>query len=158
MARELHDALVYEHMLLSRHALQGAPPHGREAPLDRSATVLLARLEAQGPMTVGELADAFGLDVSTVHRQVAAAMRAGLVERIPDPDGGVARKHRPTPDGARRLAEELAARRTASQRVTDGWSTQDVTTLVALLRRFNEGVEAVREQPWPRVDEPAGQG
>jgi DNA-binding MarR family transcriptional regulator len=147
---ELQHALVYEHMLLSRHALQGAPPHERDAALDRSAAVLLARLDAQGPMTVAELADAFGLDVSTVHRQVAAAMRSGLIERIRDPEGGVARKHRASAEGARRLAAELEARRVSSGRVTADWSREDLATFVALMRRFNEGVEAVRGQPWPR--------
>lgn len=103
-------------------------------------------------MSVGELAEAFGLDVSTVHRQVAAAMRAGLVERIEDPDGGAARKHRPTPEGSERLSAELAARRDAVARVTADWDDGDLATFVRLVRRFNEGVEAVRGQPWPRVD------
>ena len=70
-------ALMYEHMLMSRHALQGSAPRLRSATLERSAAVLLARLEASGPLSVGELAEAFDLDVSTVHRQVAAAMKAG---------------------------------------------------------------------------------
>ncbi|HEY4614388.1 MAG TPA: MarR family winged helix-turn-helix transcriptional regulator [Citricoccus sp.] len=146
------EALVYEHMLLSRYALQGAPPYGREAPIDRSAAVLLARLEAEGPLTVAELAQAFDLDVSTVHRQVAAAMRNGLIERMPDPAGGAARKHRPSEEGARRLAAELEARRAASDRVTADWPDEDLATFVRLLRRFNEGVEQVRGRPWPRPE------
>lgn len=150
MGNELQQALVYEHMLLSRHALQGVAPFAREVPLDRSATVLLARLEAEGPMTVAELADAFGLDISTVHRQVAAAMKSGLIERIKDPDGGAARKHRPSEDGARRLAAELDARRGAAEGVTADWSEEDLATFVALMRRFNEGVENVRGRSWPR--------
>ena len=39
--------LVYENMLLSRYALQGAPPQSRREALDRSSTVLLARLQAE---------------------------------------------------------------------------------------------------------------
>ena len=57
-------------------------------------------------MSIGELSDAFGLDASTLNRQTAAAMRAGLLERIPDPDGGMARKFRITDEGARMLDEE----------------------------------------------------
>ncbi len=150
MDNGLRHELVYEHMLSSRHAPQGVAPHEREVILDRSAVVLLARLAAQGPMTVGELADAFSLDVSTVHRQVTAAMNNGLVERIRDPAGGVARKHRPTEEGARRLAAELAVRRDFVERVTADWAEEDVAAFVALLRRFNQGVEAVRGRPWPR--------
>ncbi len=147
-----HEAFVYEHMLLSRGALQGTPAHGRDFAIDRSATVLLARLEASGPMSVGELADAFGLDVSTVHRQVAAAMKAGLIERLPDPAGGPARKHRPTPLGSERLHEEFTGRTQAVERVTAEWSDDDVAQLTMLLRRFNEDAEAVRGQPWPRPE------
>ncbi len=150
MPHDAHDALVYEHMLLSRLTLHGLPAFEREPQLDRSATVLLARLAASGPMSIAELADAFGLDVSTVHRQVAAAMRAGLIERIPDPDGGVARKHRPTAEGERRLHEELAGRAATVERVTADWPAEDVADFVALLRRFNEGSERLRERPWPR--------
>lgn len=150
---ELAD-LVYEHMLLSRHALQGAAPYGREHLIDRSAAVLLARLDAEGPMTVGELADAFDLGVSTVHRQVAAAMRRGLIDRIPDPVGGPARKHRPTAEGLRLLREEFAGRRGSVADVVADWSDEDLAAYVTLLRRFNEGVEAVRGKPWPRGSAP----
>lgn len=150
MDRGAHAALVYEHMLMSRHALQGSAPHLREAALDRSATVLLARLEASGPMSVGELAAAFDLDVSTVHRQVAAAMRSGLIERIEDPDGGPARKHRPSEEGARRLRTELEGRVQAVRTVTDGWSDDELEALVGLMTRFNRSVEQIRAQPWPR--------
>lgn len=148
--QDLHDALVYEHMLLSRHALQGAAPHGREAELDRSAAVLLARLTAQGPMTIAELSDAFDLDVSTVHRQVAAAMKNGLIQRIRDKDGGVAKKHLPTTEGIKRLEAEFEGRSISSRHVTEDWSDEDLATFVTLLRRFNQGVEAVRGRPWPR--------
>lgn len=149
----LHETLVYEHMLLSRAALQGMAPHEREFALDRSATVLLSRLEASGPMSVGELAAAFELDVSTVHRQVAAAMKAGLIERIPDVAGGAARTHRPTADGARRLREELDGREGAVRRVTTDWTDDELATFAALLRKFNRDVETLRGQAWPRPEE-----
>ena len=70
------EGIMYEHMLLLRVATQGVAPYGRSSALERSATVLLARLEAGGAMSIAELAEAFDLDVSTVHRQVAAAMKA----------------------------------------------------------------------------------
>ncbi|MCK6095093.1 MarR family winged helix-turn-helix transcriptional regulator [Micrococcus sp. EYE_162] len=142
--------IVYEHMLLQRVAAQGVAPHGRTSVLERSATVLLARLEAGGPMTIAELAESFDLDVSTVHRQVAAAMKAGLVERIADPGGGPARRHRPTDDGRARLAEELATRRGAVEHVVADWPEEDVADFTRLLRRFNEGAETWRGHPWPR--------
>ena len=125
--------LVYENMLLSRYALQGAPPQSRREALDRSSTVLLARLQAGGPMSVAELAQSFGLDISTVHRQVAAAMKSGLIERIKDPEGGVAKKHQPTEEGVHRLAEELEVRRESYQRFIADWPQEDVTALALSL-------------------------
>lgn len=150
MDSENYAALVYEHMLLTRYALQDAPHRERTPLLDRSATVLLARLEAQGPMTVGELADAFGLDVSTVHRQVAAALKAGLLERIQERKGGAARQHRPTAEGSQKLHEELKARETTIAYATADWTAEELEMFIALARRFNESVEALRERPWPR--------
>ncbi|ALB02742.1 winged helix-turn-helix transcriptional regulator [Kocuria palustris] len=145
-------ALMYEHMLMSRHALQGSAPRLRPETLERSAAVLLARLQASGPMSVGELAEAFDLDVSTVHRQVAAAMKSGLIERVEDPDGGSARKHRPSPEGANRLREDFRGRTDSVAAVTAEWADEDVEQLTRLMRRFNESVEAIRAQPWPRPD------
>jgi DNA-binding MarR family transcriptional regulator len=151
---DAHTRLTYEQMLLTRAALQGTPARNREWVLDRSAAVLIARLEASGPMSVGELAEAFGLDVSTVHRQLAAALKAGLVERIPDPEGGAARKHRPTTEGARRFHEEMSARAESFRTVTAAWTDEEVETFVTLMRRFNQGLEALRGQPWPRPVSP----
>ena len=153
MGSESYAGMVYEHLLLTRYALQDTALFGRTAALDRSATVLIARLEAQGPMSVGELADAFGLDISTVHRQVAAAMKAGLIERIQDHKGGAARQHRPTEEGSRRLAEELAARQGALREATSDWSKQDLEAYVRLTRRLNQGIEQLRDRPWPRAGE-----
>ncbi len=146
----LHRRLSYEQMLSSRYALQNSPAHGREWTLDRSATVLLSRLEVQGPMSVGELAEAFGLDISTIHRQVAAAMKAGLIERIPDPDGGQARKHRSTAEGVRRLHLELENRDELSRLVTADWTEDELGAFVALMSKFNRKLETLRNQQWPR--------
>src|SRR5690625_2585708 len=90
MQDDVYTMLVREQMLLTRFALHGVAPQDRDARLDRSALILLSRLHAQGAMAVAELAEAFDMDVCTIHRQTTAAMQAGLLERIPDPDGGIA--------------------------------------------------------------------
>ena len=144
------EGIMYEHMLLLRVATQGVAPYGRSSALERSATVRLARLEAGGAMSIAELAEAFDLDVSTVHRQVAAAMKAGLVERVADPDGGSARLHRPTEEGRARLAAELSSRADNVAQIVSSWPAEDVVEFSRLLRRFNEGAEARRGHPWPR--------
>lgn len=150
MQDDVYEMLVREQMLLTRFALHGVAPKDRDVPLDRSAVILLSRLHAQGPMAVAELAEAFDMDVSTIHRQTTAAMKAGLLERIPDPDGGIARKLRPTEEGVRRLTAELDARKRGFARILDDWTDDEVSDFVDYLRRYNEAVEARRGKRWPR--------
>ena len=56
--------------------------------IDRAAQLLVAVIEGDHPVTVGELAAATGLPKSTVSRSVAALERSGLVQR-PRPRGGL---------------------------------------------------------------------
>jgi DNA-binding MarR family transcriptional regulator len=140
-----------ELMLLSRHTIDGAPgakPSGRR--LDRSAYVILSRLEAEGPMSIPQLQSAFGLDSSTLNRQTTAMLRAGSVERIADPDGGVARKFRMTPDGAARLAADREEIYASLATVVEDWEPTELAAFTAMLRRFNESIERLGDKPWPR--------
>ncbi len=123
---------------------------GRHRHLDRSAYLLLNRIHVTGPMSIGQLSDAFGLDVSTLNRHTSALLRAGLVERIPDPDGGLARKFRLTEEGERWLGEEREKNILGLEKVLAGWTAEDVTAFAAYLRRFNTDIEHLAGRPWPR--------
>ncbi|GAB2936909.1 MarR family winged helix-turn-helix transcriptional regulator [Micromonospora polyrhachis] len=139
-------------MLLGRHAFLSPPgSKGRGNRLDRSAYVLLTRLEEQGPMSVAELQEAFGLDQSTLSRQTSAMLRAGVVERIPDPDGGLARKFRATPLGIERLEADRSEKLAALSKVLRGWNQDQIEAFAEMLRQFNEGIEQVDGRPWPRA-------
>ncbi|MFE9835291.1 MarR family winged helix-turn-helix transcriptional regulator [Streptomyces sp. NPDC005551] len=138
-------------MLLSRHGLMHHRNGRRKGGLlERSAYILLSRIRVQGPMSIGELSDAFGLDASTLNRQTAAAMRAGLVERIPDPEGGMARKFRLTDEGARLLDEERDGIIHSLDQVMADWPDEDIAAFAAYLRRFNTDIERLGGRPWPR--------
>ncbi|WP_234021062.1 helix-turn-helix domain-containing protein [Streptomyces sp. Tu 6176] len=78
--RRLGD-LERELTLLSRHFIASRGPRIGQS-LDRSAYVLLTRLETGEPLTLKELAHTFQADVSTINRQMSAMLRHGLVERI----------------------------------------------------------------------------
>src|SRR2546421_3316121 len=56
--------------------------------LDRSAVLLLAELQSQGPLGISMLATNLQLDISTASRQTAALEAKGLVERLSDPEDG----------------------------------------------------------------------
>ncbi|MBE3011979.1 MarR family transcriptional regulator [Microbispora sp. NEAU-D428] len=123
---------------------------GRHRHLDRSAYLLLSRIHMTGPMSIGQLSDAFGLDVSTLNRHTSALLHAGLVERIPDPDGGIARKFRLTEEGERWLGEEREKNILGLEKVLADWTAEDVAAFAAYLRRFNTDIESLAGRPWPR--------
>ena len=117
----------YENMLLGRYQhLSKSKGRRKDSTLERSAYIVLSRIRIEGPMSISELSDAFGLDASTLRRQTAAALRAGLVEHTLDPEGGVARKFRITEEGERRLDEEREGNVRTLAMVLEGWSEEDI--------------------------------
>lgn len=148
---DVTQQMELELMLLSRHTIAGMPgSKPADGRLDRSAYVILSRLETEGPMSVPQLQSAFGLDTSTLSRQTTAMLRVGIVERIPDPDGGIARKFRMTPHGADRLAADRVEIHKSVAQVVRGWEPAELAAFTAALRRFNEGIEQLGGRPWPR--------
>ncbi|MFF0814229.1 MarR family winged helix-turn-helix transcriptional regulator [Rhodococcus sp. NPDC003318] len=139
--------IEFETMLLTRHL---ARPRRGEGDLESSAYLLLSRISMQGPMSVGELSEAFLLDTSTVSRQTTAMVNSGLVQRIPDPQGGMARKLLITDEGRRRLDKERAGMIAGLDMVLDEWSEDDRAAFASLLERFNIDIERRTGNPWPR--------
>lgn len=148
--------IEYELTLLSRyHTL--SRQRGRQR-LERSAYLILSRLELEAPMSLKELSEAFRLDISTINRQVGALERNGFVERVPDPDGGVARKIQPTDVGVRSLRADRAINCRGVDSVLTDWSEADSRSLRDMLVRFNRAVEQIEGRPWPRPRSSDGEG
>jgi DNA-binding MarR family transcriptional regulator len=145
-------ALEVELSLLARHHLHSSQ-HGPERLLDRSGYHLLGRLEL-GPMTLKQLSEAFRLDPSTVNRQVNTLLRSGLVEKVPDPAGAVARVLRPTPKGLRRLRRDRAVLQQQVGRVVEDWDRHDLDELHRLLEKLNTTIESLDGRPGPRAEVP----
>ncbi|MZD04779.1 MarR family transcriptional regulator [Streptomyces sp. SID5785] len=143
--------LEFETMLFNRHAYLFAS-RGRMTiwNLDRSAYILLTRIQMVGPMSIGQLSEATGLDASTLNRQTAAMMRQDLVERIPDPDGGIARKFRITAEGEQALGGDRARNLGILEGLTDDWTEDEAATFTASLHRLNRAIERLDGRPWPR--------
>jgi DNA-binding MarR family transcriptional regulator len=141
--------LVFELTLLSRHfpaSLLRRPGFQ----LDRSAYLILTRLEMDAPFSLRELSEAFQLDISTINRQVAAMLKQGLVERVPDPDGGIARKIRASAKGLELVAADREQSQEGIGAVVADWTAADITQLSELISRFNMSIEHLEENPWPR--------
>lgn len=147
------DALQSELDILARHIGQ---MHRTVAPsrrLDRSAVTLLSRIAAEGPMSIGQLGPALGLDASTLNRQTAAATRAGLIERIADPMGGAARKFALTAEGRGRLEDERSAVRSKLETIVTDWDEERIDLLGTMLLELNERYEDQHARPWPRNEQ-----
>jgi DNA-binding MarR family transcriptional regulator len=101
-------------------------------------------------LSLKELSEAFRLDVSTLNRQVAAMRRNGLVERVPDPDGGLARIIRATDHGREMLRNDRDRGRQNVGKVVSEWSDTDVAHLREMIAKFNQSIENLESNPWPR--------
>ncbi|MFS3127668.1 MarR family winged helix-turn-helix transcriptional regulator [Nocardioides sp. Bht2] len=144
------DAIEFEGMLMGRQMSPQNHPEHTVLSLDRSAYTLMSRIEIDGPLSIPQMSAAFALDASTLNRQTAAMMRKDLIRRIPDPDGGIARKFELTPHGMELLEGDRDIKRRGLRTILAAWSAEEVTTFAALLHRFNSDVEAREGRPWPR--------
>ncbi|MFE9612161.1 MarR family winged helix-turn-helix transcriptional regulator [Streptomyces sp. NPDC006012] len=156
-AREAGERIELELLILTRHREMTSRGVRGGDELDRSAYVLLSRLEVQGPMSVPDFVEAFGLAASTFTRQTSALLRQGLVERTPDPDGGMARKYRITAEGGRRLTVQRETIVDGLTQVVAGWPPERRLRFIADLRQFNSDIERFTSRPWPRTASPRPQ-
>ncbi|MCP2327651.1 DNA-binding MarR family transcriptional regulator [Hamadaea flava] len=142
--REL-ETIEMEVALLMRRA-EATRRAGEQAPhraLDRAAYLLLRRLAEHGPAQINALAEALGLDGSTVTRQVSALERDGLVERSKGPQDGRVILVSPTPAGLARVESVRQARVALYEQILANWDDADRTALSRLLARLNHDMDAV---------------
>lgn len=139
-----HEMLDTELSMLWRRLRWMGVRLAREAEdgLEAAAYGLLGVLyDANDDVRGGDLAERFGLDKSTVSRQIAQMEALGLLQRVPDPHDGRARLVRITEVGrarVRRLRERRG--RWLSSTMRD-WPEEDVAQLVGLLSRLNASLE-----------------
>ncbi|MEJ2861076.1 MarR family winged helix-turn-helix transcriptional regulator [Actinomycetospora flava] len=109
--------------------------------VERAAYVLLARLVLEGPRRSNALAESVHSDPSTVSRQVAGLVRAGLVERRPDPEDGRATLLAPTDEGLRVFHANRDRRNREIGAMTEYWDEGDRVRLVELLEQLAGDLE-----------------
>lgn len=113
-----------------------------------SALMLLFPLRRQGPLRVTDLAEIKQADPSTISRQVAQLVKAGLARREADPGDGRASRVAVTERGLA-ACESLHQDRQAWLRdVLGHWGAERITTFTDLFEEFNSSVEArLRNEP-----------
>ena len=113
-----------------------------------SALMLLFPLRFVGPMRVTDLAEAKQADPSTVSRQAAQLVKAGLVRREADPEDGRASRLAITETGLAACRKLHDAREAFLVEALGGWPAERVEAFVELFTEFNSAVEArLRSEP-----------
>lgn len=137
--REAVDAIQREMTVFARRARAFA---GRLHPeLTLVSYTLLAHLEDSGGCLAKDLAARYGLDKSTVSRQVQALERLGFLERRPAPEDHRAQMLHLTPAGTDILAQVTESRHAAVAERLAGWGDADVAGFAELLIRYNASPE-----------------
>jgi DNA-binding MarR family transcriptional regulator len=117
-----------------------------EMDLDRSAYGIMCRVADEGPQRLGSFASAFGLDPSTITRQVQALERAGLAERHTDSADRRASILDLTDEGRGVLERTREFRRHRLDEILADWSDDDRAELGRLLEKFNTSMDALLER------------
>lgn len=108
-----------------------------------SALMLLFPLQHQGPMRVTDLAGVKGADPSTVSRQAAQLVNAGLARREADPTDGRASRLAVTEAGLSACRRLSMARHALLSEALSGWPAERVNAFADLFTEFNSSVEAL---------------
>ena len=145
--------LEYALTMLGRYTAIGpysdAAQANRDDWLDRSAYLLLSRIEDGDALSVAELADVFDLDAAAVQRQTAVLLRNDLLDRADDP----VRRLRLTPRGRERLYRHRTHKIDELRRVLDSWTPADIEVLVSSIGRLVASIDTTRD-PDAAVTEP----
>lgn len=111
---------------------------------EQAGAAVLGRLKVLGPVRLTDLANALGLDPSSVSRQVTALERAGWIAREKDPVDQRAQRLQLTDKGREVVAAVQRAREQALEQLTPDWSAQDIDDLASRLARLNHDLETHR--------------
>lgn len=112
-----------------------------EMELERSAYGIMCKVADEGPQRLGSFASAFGLDPSTITRQVQALEKAGLAARETDTADRRASILDLTDEGREVLDRTRKHRRERLHEAVKDWSEHDVAEFGRLLEQFNRAVD-----------------
>jgi DNA-binding MarR family transcriptional regulator len=104
--------------------------------LTRTEAFVLGHIVSYGPLRLSDLAETTGQDRAITSRQVDTLARAGLVERVKDPDDGRAHLLRPTEAGLQLNRGMRSVWSSWLGASLHGWSDEELEQLAGLLTRF----------------------
>ena len=152
----MHDTHLFDGLAHALIDLTGAMNSPRQddvlleeagTTLDRALFPLLVRIGISEAIGVVELAQQVGRDHSTVSRQLTKLDDLGLVKRRPGEHDQRVREAVITNKGVRLVSSLTEARRRLMGKLFDGWTKEELTTLVQLNRRLaDEMKDALRSR------------
>ncbi|MEU6764969.1 MarR family transcriptional regulator [Streptomyces sp. NPDC046853] len=113
---------------------------------------LLSEMAERGGARARDLVGLYGINKSTISRQVAALHQAGLVVREADPDNARGQILHASDRGRELLAHADALMHREVDTRTDAWSPDEVRALRGLLARYNDAASAVTEEARTRQE------
>jgi DNA-binding MarR family transcriptional regulator len=114
--------------------------------LERSAYGIMCQLADEGPQRLGALASTFGLDPSTITRQVQALEELQLAQRKTDPSDRRASILDLSETGRTVLEATRAHRRERLQLALADWPEGDLKDFARLLAEFNLSLDRLLER------------
>jgi DNA-binding MarR family transcriptional regulator len=112
--------------------------------LRMTARAILSRVNAEGPFTIGELADRLAMERSTCSRELAPLTEQGLIEL----SEGTDRRQRViaiTRRGKRRLQEARPMWETAQEQIAREFGQLETERLLTSLRQLRRGAQLQRD-------------
>lgn len=119
---------------------------GTEVDLDRSAYAILCRIDDEGPQRLGALASTFGLDPSTITRQVQSLERAGLAERTTSTRDRRVSMLALTEPGLQAVRATREHRRSQLESLLTDWAEVDVERFATLLEQLNTSIDRLTQE------------
>lgn len=104
---------------------------------DLQVMILLSLTGTDGQLPAAELQKALGFTPGGVSRRIESMARRGLVERLPDPEDGRARRVRLTPAGAEVIRRPLVDYGPAAERIEAAFTPEEWDLLIALMTRLH---------------------
>jgi DNA-binding MarR family transcriptional regulator len=120
--------------------------------LTRTSAGMLWLVAKRGECRCGDLADALGVDASSVSRRLGELERLGLVRRRPDPADGRAWLNSATPAGTAVLAKLRDRYLTAATASLRSWTGGELTGLATSLARLHADLSATSRTTPTRLE------
>ena len=132
---QLSDQLSRAFIAMGRHINRG------EGEISRPDYLVLARLADSECTRTKDLADAEGLDASTMSRRIASLVERGFVERATDSSDRRAHTLSLTEEGKQTVLDERARRVALVTDALADWDEADRAELARLLGRLTDTLE-----------------